>query len=608
MHGYSATILRVDLSTGECSRETCDDRFARAWLGGNGFAAKLIDDAVPADADAFDEANAIVFAVGPVTDTPVWGSSRGHVAAVSPLTGLFADSNFGGDFAVAQKRTGFDAVVITGVAKRPVYLLVTEGGAEIKDASDLWGRMTDETNRALAGSEGPNAVAASIGPAGENHVLFANIICDGRRPGAAGRGGLGAGMGSKKLKAVVARGGRRTEIARPDPLKALLDERREALREGTEKLSTWGTPFLVDMINDRGLLCTHNASRETCEFASDINASVLKSRYIEKSIGCHGCPVACGKTVRVPSGGYAGRTLKMPEYETIYALGSMLDVRDMTALVNANGACDRYGLDTISMGVTLAFVAECMEQDLVDELRMGWDVLFDFADGLTPHVVATALRDGIGDMLALGSERLADRIGPESRKLLYTVKGLEIAGHSARGLRPMALGYATSTRGGSHHDTRPKYLVPDTDPGFAGQAEYNMHSQNFTAVGDSLVMCRFTHERGLGAQNGDALSAVLNAVTGWDVDAAELERIGERVYNLERLINCRRGVTRKDDTLPWRTMNEPIPDGPARGRVCAESDLQGMLDEYYALRGWSPDGVPTDETLRALGLDDFNDT
>lgn len=602
MFGHSGKILNINLSTGEIGQEHYSDEFARAFLGGNGFAAKLMCDRLAADVDPFDENNAIVFTVGPLTDTPVWGTSRGHMAALSPQTGFFADSNYGGQFGTAQKRTGFDAIYITGKSSNPVYLLITEQGGQLKDAGDVWGKSTEETNNIVQSREGKGAIAASIGPAGEELVIFANIICGGSRPGAAGRGGMGAVMGAKKLKAVVAVGVKETQIAHPQKLKELLRGKLATLKSNVTHLTTHGTPVLVRMINDRGLLCTHNAAKETCEFADDICAETLKDKYIIKNTACHGCPVACGKKVKVPSGEYAGRTIKMPEYETIYAMGPMLDNRDIVSIINGNGICDLFGIDTVSMGVTLAFVAECMEKGIISEKDIGGKVDFADGNGMVNLIKATARREGIGNLLALGSERLAGQFGPESRKYLYSVKGLEVPGHSARGLRPMSLGYATSTRGGSHHDTRPKYPVPDEDPGFDGQAEYSVKSQNFTAVGDSLVMCRFTEEKGFGATNNKDIVKVLNYVTGWNVDVDELDMIGERIYNLERMINVRRGMSRKHDTLPYRAMNEPIPEGPAKGRYCPQENLNTMLDEYYRLRGWTKNGIPSRERLLELGL------
>ena len=600
MFGHSGRILRVDLTSGCVEAQSYDEAFGRRFLGGNGFAAAFIHDAVPPEADPLGQANMIVFAVGPLTGTPVWGSSRGHVAGISPLTGLFADSDFGGDFAAAQKRTGFDAICVTGQSDRPVYLLVTEDGGQLKDAADLWGQDTIDVHEALSATAGAESIC--IGPAGENHVLFANLVGSGARKGAAGRGGLGAVMGAKRLKAVAARGTRGTPVARPDDLKRLMADCREELRKKAALLADVGTPFLVNFVNDRGLLCTHNAARETFESSDAIDGKLIKETYAPRNRACRGCPVACGKSGVVPKGEYADETVKLPEYETLYALGSMLDNHDIVSIMNANRVCDRLGLDTISMGVTLSFVAECLERGLVDAGDLGGDVPFGNGQAVVDLTKATARREGVGDLLAQGSARLAERFGPEARKLLYSVKGLEIAGHSARGVRAMALGYATATRGGSHHDTRPQYTDPGDDPGFEGQARYSVRSQNATAVGDSLVLCRFVIERAFGALNSQGAADGVNAVTGWDLSPEDLEQVGERIYNLERLINVQRGVTRRDDTLPWRSMNEPIPDGPAKGRVCTQEQLDALLDEYYRLRGWSADGVPRPEKLRELGL------
>ena len=602
MFGYGGRILRVDVTSGQTYQEAYGDDLARRFLGGNGFAAKLIHDGVPPQADPFGPENAIVFTVGPLTDTPVWGTSRGHMAAISPLTGYFADSNYGGQFGTAQKRTGFDAIYITGKSARPVYLVVTEDGGELKGADDLWGKTTEETNSLLQAREGKDAVAAAIGPAGENGVLFASVVCGGSRPGTAGRGGLGAVMGAKNLKAIVALGSRKTEVAHPTELAAFLKEKRSTMKQNTALLTTCGTSFLVDFINGNGMMGTHNAAKEIFEYADDINAETLNENYIEGRAACPGCPVACGKKGRAPSGEYAGRSVKMPEYETLYALGSMLDNRDIVSIINGNALCDLLGLDTISMGVTLSFVAECLEKGVVTEGELGGTIRFGDGDGMVALVKATAHRQGIGNLLAQGSERLAKRFGGDAAQYLYSVKGMEIAGHSARGIRNMGLGYATSTRGGSHQDSRPRYSPTNEDPGFDGQAAHNIATEHFTAVGDSLIMCRFIAEKGLGILINENLTRIVNLVAGLDLEPQDLEIIGERIYNLERLINVRRGASRKHDTLPHRTMTEPIPEGPAKGRYCPPEQLYALLDEYYRLRGWTADGIPANEKLSELGL------
>jgi aldehyde:ferredoxin oxidoreductase len=328
----------------------------------------------------------------------------------------------------------------------------------------------------------------------------------------------------------------------------------------------------------------------------------MREKYWDRNTACYGCPVACGKTVHVRKGEYAGSAVKMPEYETLYAFGSMLDNRDLDSIIEANHLCSLMGMDTISMGVTLAFAAECMDKGIITERELGGRVAFSDGKSYGDLIQKTAERQGIGQLLAMGSARLAKMFGEESLPYLYAVKGLEIAGHSARGLRNMSLSYAVSTRGGSHHDGRPNYLAVDPDPGFGPQPQIIFRNNAFTAVGDSLVLCRFIAERGIGTPLNDDMVRLVNGITGWTLSLKDLEKIGERIYNLERLINVRRGAGRKDDVLPSRVMTEPVPDGPVKGRYCLPKDLDAMLDTYYELRGWTRDGIPTEGKLKELGL------
>jgi aldehyde:ferredoxin oxidoreductase len=603
--GYGGRILFVDVGRGVAHIETLAESTARALIGGNGLAARLLYDHVPAGVDPFDPQNAVVFSVGPVTDTTVPGNSRACVAAKSPLTGLFFDSTFGGRFPATLKRTGFDAVFITGRAERPSYLLVTEAGAELKPAEDVWGRTTREAVTALTAVEGAEADAIAIGPAGEHRVRFAAMAHYWKnREGVSGRGGIGAVLGSKNLKAVVVRGARKTEIADPAALKALLDETREPLKTGTKALTAFGTPFLVGPINALGALGSYNLKSEVFSEARAIGGEEMKAHYHERDTTCLKCPVACGKQYVIAEGEFAGRRAKMPEYETIFALGPMLGIANPEALILANDLCDLLGMDTISMGVTLAFVAEALERGWLDAREVG--VPFGWGDwrGMLRLVEMTATREGFGDRLAEGAWRLAASVRPDATSLVYAVKKLELPAHSARALKGLSIGYATATRGGSHHDTRP---TPQYAPGFdrrgtKDKPDFAMRSQHFTAVGDSLVLCRFTSERGFGLFLGAPYAAMMRAVTGWDVTVEELERAGERIVNLERLFNVREGVRRPDDVLPWRVMHEPIPDGPSAGMYCPPEELGAMLDAYYGLRGWDVDGVPTRARLAALGL------
>jgi len=602
MNGYMGRILKVDLSSGAVEKIPLDATFARMFLGGNGFAAKFVYDLVPCTADPLSEENIVVFATGPFNGSPVWGTGRGHVAAISPQTGMFCDSNFGGDFASMLKKTGFDAVILSGRASSPVYVSINDEGVFVKDAEDLWGKTTGETHRLLVEKEGGKAESAVIGPAGENGVIFAGIMCSGSRVSAAARGGIGSVLGSKNCKGVVVKGAGKAEIADPDALKSYLKTLFPDVRKKTAVLSKMGTPFLVDMINSKGMLGTHNNMRETFDRAYEISGELILKKYIKKSVACHGCPVACGKLVPVPDGEFAHLDVKMPEYETLYAMGSMLDNDDIVSIFNGNTMCDEMGMDTISFGVTLAFLAECVERGIVGEKELKMEISFGNWENLSEIVKKTALREeGIGWLVSLGSERLSEQLGHDSYKLLYSQQGLEITGHSARGLQNMGLAYATSTRGGSHQDGRPYYAGKD-DPYSDESPEHCIDTEHNSAVGDSLVMCRFLQERAFGMKLNDSYLPVIRYVTGWDIDLDELTAIGERIYNLERIINVKRGANRSTAMLPYRVMNEPVPDGPCRGRYVPQTKLDRMMDGYYKLRGWDRDGVPVDGKLSELGL------
>ncbi|HEV2055922.1 MAG TPA: aldehyde ferredoxin oxidoreductase family protein [Methylomirabilota bacterium] len=605
MKGYGGRILFVDVTRGTSRVEALGEETARALLGGNGLAARLLLDHVPVGTDPYDPANAVVFAVGPITDTTVPGNSRACVASKSPLTGLFFDSTFGGRWPATMKRTGFDAIVITGQAAAPVYLKVGEAGVEVKPAAGLWGQTTRDTVHAIQAVEGAETDVMAIGPAGERRVRFACLATYWKnREGVAGRGGIGAVLGAKRVKAVVVTGGLKTGIADPAALKALLEEKREPLTTGTKALSTYGTSFLVKPINTLGALGSYNLRQETFAEALAISGEEMHARYHDRDTTCLKCPVACGKQYEIRDGELSGLKAKMPEYETIFAFGSMLGNAHAGSLAKANDLCDLLGMDTITMGVTLSFVAEALERGWLTPDEIG--VPFGWGDwrGMLRLIELTAAREGFGDRLAEGGWRLAESVHPEATKTVYAVKRLELPAHSARALKGMSIGYATATRGGSHHDTRPtpQYAQGYDRRGTEGKPEFAVRSQHFTAVDDSLVLCRFTSERGFGLFVEEPYARMVRAVTGWDMGVEELERVGERVINLERLFNVREGVRRKDDVLPWRVMHEPIPDGPSAGMYCPPEELSAMLGRYYALRGWDTDGVPTKERLASLGL------
>jgi aldehyde:ferredoxin oxidoreductase len=430
---------------------------------------------------------------------------------------------------------------------------------------------------------------------------------DKSRDGVAGRGGLGAVMGAKHLKAVAVTGNRKTPVANPDAIKTLLNDIREPMKVGTAGLKNYGTTILVNVINKIGALGVRNLQTEFYDKANEISGETLKEAYFEKDTTCFRCPVACGKDFNVNDGEYAGTRWKMPEYETIFALGSMLDNTHKGSIVKANELCDQFGMDTISLGVTLAFAFECYEKGLLTQDRAGRALTFGDYHTVLELIEATAYRRGLGDLLAEGSVRLAAQLGPEANKYLYAVKGLEMPAHSARVLKGMSIGYATATRGGSHHDTRPtlQYATDHDNTTPEGKPEFAVKNQHFTAVGDALTQCRFVSERGFGGMLNDNYPRLINSVTGWNLSLEDVERIGERIWNLERAFNVREGVRRSQDVLPYRVMYEPVPEGMHKGMHCPPDELNAMLDAYYALRGWTSEGIPTSEKLQSLGLSEL---
>jgi aldehyde:ferredoxin oxidoreductase len=604
---YGGEILHVHLDDGEFEREAVEREDARRFLGGNGFVARQVAEHVPVDADPFDPENVLAMAVGPMNATPFQSTSRGVLGFVSPMTDGFFDSTFGGTLPQAQKTTGFEVVVLHGRADDLSYVLVDEDGAEVKSAADLAGMETYETCQAVREREGVgyDTHVLANGPAGENQVRYACLLHDSEiREGVAGRGGAGAVLGSKNVKAIAVQGG----DFQPEPagdLRQRTVQQMGRLMEDTEMLQEYGTAGLVNPINEMGKLGQHNMQTEQADLedAEAISGETLREEYVTEDTTCANCAVKCGKHVSVEAEGIT--EAKIPEFESLFGTATLQEVYDVERVMKANDLCDRLGLDTISWGVTVAFARECNEKGLLEE-DVSPHLEFGDADGLVELARQTAHREGFGDDLAEGSFRLADSLDEDAERYLYGCKGLEFAAHSARGLKGMSIGYATGTRGGSHHDTRPTLQYDGQhDETTEGTPEFAARIQHFTALGDSLTQCRFVSEGGWGARVNENYTEAINLATGWDLSVEDVERIGERIYNLERLINAARGVAdRQADTLPHRVMHEPIPDGPAEGMYCPPDELEEMLTEYYEFRGWNDNGHPTTETVERLDLGD----
>lgn len=587
MHGWIGKILYVDLATGNSRVEPLDEGMATSYLGGRGLGIRFLFDRVPKGVEPLSPQNILVFAAGPLTGTPTPTAGRFSVTTLSPLTETAFDANSGGRWGPTLKAAGFDAIVIEGAADRPVFLEIQDGKVRLHEAGALWGTTVPRAMEALGGK---GKSVACIGPAGENRVRIAAIMNDGTR--ALARGGVGAVMGSKKLKAVVISGSTRPTIADPESFEFVRYETEKQLKANpitARGLPEFGTSVLINILNEAGALPTRNYRTNRFEEAEAISGESLKSGFVTGKKGCWGCPIACTRRTRV--GEVQGEG---PEYESIWAFGADCGIADLKTIVLANYMCNELGIDTISMGATIACAMELEERGLLPE-----GPRFGDAGPLLPLIEATAHREGLGVELAEGSARLAARYGAQD--LAMHVKGLEIPAYDPRAMQAQGLAYATSNRGGCH--LRANMMGP-TILGLPklvdrlngrGQAGLAIEIQNLNAVLDSLVLCKFGH-MGLGE---DHYARLLSTVTGHIYSEADMLKVGERVWSLERLYNLRRGFTARDDTLPKRLLEEPASVGPAKGRVV---DLEPMLEEYYRFRGWTRDGVPTDRKLADLGL------
>ncbi|MBA7537147.1 hypothetical protein ES705_29414 [subsurface metagenome] len=520
------------------------------------------------------------------------------MALKAPLTGSIGSGNAGGEWGAFLKFAGFDGVIIEGVADSPVYLAVVDEKAEIRDAGDLWGKNTMDTTRALKSVGGKNTSVACIGPAGENLVPMAVIMNDEYR--AAGRAGLGAVMGSKKLKAIVVSGDRKVPVAKSEEFRKVADRCLDAIKKNPvtgQGLPTYGTAVTVNAINGAGAFPYKNWQTGVNPDAESISGETLAKEYLVGKRACWGCTIGCGRISSVKSGPFQIATVEGPEYECIWSLGSACGIKDLDAIVKAHHLCNELGLDPISVGSTIAATMELNEKGYLPEKDLqGLDLKFGNASAMVEAVWRTAHRVGVG---ALGSKKLCVLCGhPE---FSMSVKGLEMPAYDPRGIKGIGLNYATANRGGCHvtgYTPSPEIFgIPEKiDPlATEGKAQWVKTLQDFTSTINSTVNCMFTTF----ALSAKDYTDLLSAVTGWDMSEDEILKIGERIYNLERVIMGKLGFSDKDDTLPSRLLKEAMPEGPAKGHVV---ELGKMKQEYYKLRGWV-NGVPTSEKLKELGVE-----
>ncbi len=605
MKGVRGRLLDIDLSSGKTKEHVISDDMLEGYLGGRGLGARLLFDMLPAGTESLSPENVLFFLTGPLTGTKVPGSSKFVVITKSPLTQAWCDSYSSGRLPIELKKLGYDGIIVRGKSNHPCYLRIDEDRVHIKGADAIWGKDSFETDRILKEMEGdPSAGITSIGPAGENQCRFACINSELYRQ--AGRGGVGAVMGSKNLKAIVIKGKGRVHQHDRKRLVALNQQNYQRSRksEVAKARMKYGTPLTLNITHAGGILPTKNFQFGTWEKALEkIDAEgVYKSRISRKA--CISCFTPCSLVTRASNGKYQGTSVEGPEYETLAMFGSNLLIDSLPEIIQANVLCDSLGLDTISAGNVIGFAMECFERGLIFPTQTeGLEIRFGDGEASLAAIEMMANRRGFGDILAEGVRKMAAHIGKGSDRFAMHVKGMEFPGYDPRGAFGSALSYAVSPRGACHRRAWPpaKEILGEYPPyTVEGKAEMVRGLYDENCILHSLLVCDFQSK--FIPLSLEDYAQYFKAVTGEDISTEDFLSIAGRIETLIRMFNVREGLTRKDDTLPQRTLNEPLPDGPAKGQCIGDENLNRMIDEYYASRGWDSSGIPTQETLKKFQL------
>ena len=613
MAAYEGKILEVNLTSGMVTTSAVDKETLRKFIGGSGLAAKLFFDRDLVDVEPLSDKNVLFLMAGPLSGTNFPTSSRVVAVFKSPQTGIWGQASAGGNFAAEVKKAGYDGIAISGMSSKPVYLVIEDDKVEIKDAADLWGKDCYQTTDILKERHGAKADVLEIGPAGENLVKFASILNG--KWGFISRCGGGAVMGSKKLKAVVVRGTGKVEPALPEEYAKIRKTVLKKIKEGIQTLALTdaGTALGVEVNAITGVLPVKNFTvGDGSLYGPKLCGSAIRAQYLIKPHACFTCPIACKRTVKVAEGAYAIEEGPGPQYETICSFGSSLMIDDLAAVLKMGETANRYGMDSISCGGTIAFAMECFEKGLITSKDLdGGQLRWGNPDDVLAVMEKIAKRQGFGDVLAEGSRSAAKKIGKNAEDCTVEIKGLEFPQYDARGAHGHGLSFMMSNRGACHvastiGSVESNWVFTWTDVGITGgydpkgdegKGELNVTCENLDMLTNSATMCRF----GLMSVSITDLAEALKAATGFDYDLDEIMECGGRIWMLLRGLNNLMGVTAADDRMPKRFLT-PHTDGPAAGSV---PNVELMLKDYYKARGLDANGRPLKEKLNSLGLSEL---
>jgi aldehyde:ferredoxin oxidoreductase len=620
LYGYGGTVLRINLTDGTVHRHATEEHLARAFLGGRGLNVKRLWDELPPHTGGLSPENMLIFGAGPLVGTLFPGGARFNVTAMSPQTGILGDSNAGGFFGPELKFAGYDQVIIEGWADHPVYLCVKDDVVELRDARGLWGRDVWDTTAAIQQELGdPDVQVATIGQGAENGVGFAGVFVNLNRPAA--RTGMGSVMASKNLKAVAVRGTGLVPVADMARFRKIIERLDEVIYNHPEYeiRCRLGTTKLIKALNAIGGLPTRHFQSGCFEAADAVSGEAIEALYKIKSKACFACTIPCSRFLAVDDPRYPELRLEGPEYEPLAGFTARVGNGDLALALKCIDLANRYGLDAIALSEVISWAMECHQRGLLSrEEADGLDLTWGDGETILALIHKVAHREGFGDLLADGVKRAAERLGRGSEAFAMHGKGLEVFQADVRAIKAYGLGNAVASRGADHLRSEPwfefsedpeegirRYGIPETAFRLEhkGKGLVVKHFEEMAAISDATGMCKNTYNN-MEVLDWEGTAELLRAATGWDLTGEEVRRIGERIVNLERLFIAREGITRQDDALPSRFLEEPMPEGsgPTTGAVL---ELDQMLDEYYRARGWDVEtGLPTQEKLKELGLDE----